>query len=121
MSRSPSRPLSSPLSGPLSSPLSGPLSSPPSSPPSSPTAAGVPGVVLLSRDQALIDHVTALAEAAAAPLVVRGSVIAPGRAAALTLVGPDVAAELPRGRHGGILVVRVDGADPPDGVWRQAV
>jgi secretion/DNA translocation related CpaE-like protein len=80
-----------------------------------------PPVVLLSRDQALVDHVTALADAAGVALLVRGSPAGPGRQARLTLVGPDVAADLPRGHHGGVLVVRVDGADPPDGVWRRAV
>jgi len=80
-----------------------------------------PPVLLLTRDRALADHVAALAEAAGAALLVRAAV--PGRAgeAPLTLIGQDVAADLPAGHRGGVLVVRAEGADPPEGVWRQAV
>jgi secretion/DNA translocation related CpaE-like protein len=76
---------------------------------------------LLSRDQALIDHVRALAQAVSAPLNVRASPAAKARDAPLLLIGLDAAADLPRGHRGGVLVVRADGADPPDGLWRQAV
>lgn len=79
------------------------------------------GAVLLTRDRALADHVTALAEAAGTALQVLPSVSALPRSARLLLAGLDVAGELPPARRGGVLVVRVDGADPPDGVWRQAV
>jgi secretion/DNA translocation related CpaE-like protein len=78
-------------------------------------------VILLTRDHALIDHVTALADAATARVLVRGNLPPAGPGDRLTLIGPDVATDLPRGRHGGVLVVRVDGADPPDGIWRLAV
>jgi secretion/DNA translocation related CpaE-like protein len=78
-------------------------------------------VALLSRDRALIDHVGALADAARAPLLVRAGPNADTRSAPLVLIGMDVAAELPLGWRGGMLVARVDGADPPEGLWKQAV
>lgn len=84
------------------------------------SSAGEP-VLLVTRDQALADHVRALADAAAAPLVVRAAAPPGARAAPLALIGLDVAADLPPGRHGGVLIARVDGADPPDGLWRRAV
>jgi secretion/DNA translocation related CpaE-like protein len=83
-------------------------------------AAPAPAL-LLSRDQPLIDHVSALADAVSAPLAVRGGPPPAGSSPPLLLLGLDVAADLPRGWRGGVLVVRVEGADPPEGVWRVAV
>ena len=40
----------------------------------------------------------------------------------MTLVGLDVTTQVATGAvRGAVLVVRVEGADPPEGVWRQAV
>ncbi|HEY6793539.1 MAG TPA: septum site-determining protein Ssd [Kineosporiaceae bacterium] len=78
-------------------------------------------VVLLTRDRGLTDHVRALAEAASAPLEVRSSLSPGERDVSLLLVGLDAAPDLPRGHRGAVLVTRVEGADPPDGLWRRAV
>jgi secretion/DNA translocation related CpaE-like protein len=79
-------------------------------------------VVLLTRDRALTDHVAALADAAGAVLRVLPAPGAASRGARLTLVGLDLAGELAAGvARAVVLVVRVEGADPPEGVWRQAV
>lgn len=84
------------------------------------SATGELPAVLLTRDRGLVDHVRALAEAAGTGLEVLPTASAvPG--ARLVMVGLDLAAELPSTWRGGVLVVRVEGADPPDGVWRQAV
>ena len=80
------------------------------------------GIVLVTRDAALADHVSALAGAAGARLTVQQVAGGAGlREATLMLIGLDVAEPLPRVRPGAVLVARSDGADPPDGIWRQAV
>jgi secretion/DNA translocation related CpaE-like protein len=76
---------------------------------------------LLTRDAALIDHLGALADAARVVLEVRSGPNTRTRAAPIVLIGMDVAAELPPGWRGGVLVARVEGADPPEGLYRQAV
>ena len=117
-SLSPSRPPSDPPSRQGTRPPVPPGSDPPASGARARPDAAV--VVLLSRDQPLIDHVAALADAVGAPLAVQASPVRPD-GAGLTLSGPDIAAELPRGRGGGIVVLRVEGADPPDTIWRHAL
>jgi secretion/DNA translocation related CpaE-like protein len=77
--------------------------------------------VLFTRDRALADHVAALADAAGTALRVAPAPGPASRTARLVLIGLDVVGELPPGPRGGVLVVRVDGADPPEGVWRQAM
>lgn len=77
------------------------------------------GAVLVSRDRPLVDHVAALADAAGVSLEVVPLPSAVPRGARLVLIGLDAANDLRR--PGSVLVVRVEGADPPDGVWRQAV
>jgi secretion/DNA translocation related CpaE-like protein len=77
--------------------------------------------VLVSRDRPLVDHVTALAEAVGVKLDIIPATGAVPRTARLVLVGLDAAGRVRPGRRGTVLVVRVEGADPPDGVWRQAV
>ncbi|HEX2809534.1 MAG TPA: septum site-determining protein Ssd [Kineosporiaceae bacterium] len=80
------------------------------------------GVLLVTRDRALSDHVRALADAAATSVTVQPSASGPAfRGSALVLVGLDTADDVPRGRSGVVLVARVDGNDVPEGVWKQAL
>jgi secretion/DNA translocation related CpaE-like protein len=92
-------------------------------PPRRPPGRAAPGqVLLITRDRALIDHVSALADAAGAAFSVQPGVAgAAFRAAALVLVGIDAAQEVPRGRAGVVLVARVNGGDVPEGVWKLAL
>ncbi|MDQ1288604.1 MAG: hypothetical protein QG622_2170 [Actinomycetota bacterium] len=80
-----------------------------------------PPAVLVSRDRTLVDHVTALAATAGITLGVHPVPGSVPRATRLLLVGLDAASDVRPGRRGTVLVVRVEGADPPDGLWRQAV
>jgi secretion/DNA translocation related CpaE-like protein len=81
-----------------------------------------PGVLLVTRDRALSEHVRALADAAGTQLTVQTSAMGPAfRGCALVLVGVDVGDDVPRGRSAMVLVARADGDDVPDGIWKQAL
>jgi secretion/DNA translocation related CpaE-like protein len=79
-------------------------------------------VVLISRDAALADHVSALVQAAGGRLLVQPTAAGPAaRAAALLLIGDDCDEPLPRARASVVLVTRVQGPEAPDGIWRRAM
>jgi secretion/DNA translocation related CpaE-like protein len=86
------------------------------------TGPTAPPLLLVTRDGALADHVAALADAAGARLRVRPAVeSAAVRESSLVLLGVDADEPLPPGCPGSVLVARVEGGDPPEGIWRQAL
>jgi secretion/DNA translocation related CpaE-like protein len=93
------------------------------SPRSAPPDRSAPaGVLLVTRDRALGDHIRALADAAGTRVTVQPTAAGPAfRGSALVLVGVDATDDVPRGRSGVVLVARIDGGEVPEGVWKQAL